>query len=87
MLATDKSFENKTHWNEEGDTVVITAYFTHPSGICNGRRTEDNLYIQVGPSSNNLRSIPYLESNIGSTRWVKGKCFWAMGKMCFTIKI
>lgn len=78
-LATDLSFKNKRHWNEEKDSLVITAYFTHPSGICNGR-TEDNLYIQVGNSSDDVMRIPYLESDLGSTLWVKGKCFFFMGQ-------
>ncbi|XP_028400232.1 uncharacterized protein LOC114523489 isoform X2 [Dendronephthya gigantea] len=78
-LATHKSFK-KSHWNEEGDSFVITAYFTHPSRICQGERTKDNLFIQTGPTPNDLMSIPYEESNLGPTPWVKGKCFLLMGQ-------
>ena len=78
-LATHKSFK-KSHWNEEGDSFVMTAYFTHPSRICQGKRHKDNLFIQTGPTPKDLMSIPYDESNLGPTPWVKGKCFIAMGK-------
>ncbi|XP_028399987.1 uncharacterized protein LOC114523308 [Dendronephthya gigantea] len=80
-LATQKMFiKKKSHWNEEGDSFVMTAYFTHPSRVCQGERTEDGLFIQTGPTPNDLMSIPYEESNLGPTPWVKGKCFFLMGQ-------
>ena len=79
-LLTEKSFTKRAHWNEEGDSLVITAYFTHPSSICNGGRADDNLYIQTGPSPRHFMNIPYQESDLGSTLWVKGKCFIWMGQ-------
>ena len=85
-MATHKSFSKGTHWNEEGDFLVITAYFTQPSGICSGKRTDDNLYIQTGPSPTDLMSIPYQECDLGSTMWVKGKCFVSMGKNTASVR-
>lgn len=76
---------NRSHWISDGDSLVITAYFVHPSVICDGKRKStdyigENLYIQLGPSIRNLLKIPFEESKIGSTKWVKGKCFWTMGQ-------
>lgn len=76
---------NKSHWNADGDALVVTAYFVHPSVICNGTRSKssyigENLYIQVGASPKNLMKIPFKESDLKSTKWVKGKCFSTMGK-------
>ena len=79
-LATDPSFNKKGQWNKEADSLVITAYFTNPSGICNGERGDDNLYVQTGSSPDNLMNIPYQESDLGTTLWVKGKCFVGMGR-------
>ena len=67
---------------KEGDHYIITAYFTDPNTICSGVRktkptyTGDELYLVMneGPVK-----IPLKESDIGNTKWTKGKCFVGMG--------
>lgn len=76
---------NKSYWIPDGDVMVITAYFVHPSVICKGGRKKssyigEDLYIQSGPSVEDLMKIPFKESDLASTKWVKGKCFYSMGK-------
>ena len=69
---------------DNGKFHHITAYFTDPKRICdknhqrNSGRVGEKLVLTTGPDSS--MEIPLLEKDIGSTKWVKGKCFWGMGK-------
>uniref|UniRef100_A0A7M5V0C7 Cnidarian restricted protein n=1 Tax=Clytia hemisphaerica TaxID=252671 RepID=A0A7M5V0C7_9CNID len=68
---------------KEGNTFVMTTYFTDPDLICSGKRIApkgyvgDNLYIVM---NNGPVKIPLKESDIGATKWTKGKCFYGMGQ-------
>jgi len=75
---------------DDGDYWTLTAYFVDPSTICTtGRSAQDlsdqgtgtGLWLQYGtdPVANSV-SIPVLESDIKSTKWGYGKCFWTMGQ-------
>ena len=72
------------------DVYVLTAYFVDPSTICTTGRdasslqkegTGVGLWLQNGtdPIKNSFQS-PMQESDVGSTKWVKGACFPSMGK-------
>ena len=72
------------------DVYVLTAYFVDPSTICTAGRdasrlkkegTGTGLWLQNGtdPIQNSFQS-PVQESDIGSTKWVKGACFPSMGR-------
>jgi hypothetical protein len=67
---------------------VLTAYFVDPSTICTGRSSSDfnnqgtgtGLWLQNGTNPETMSiNIPRKEGDIGTTRWTKGKCTWAMG--------
>lgn len=82
--ATD-GFYKKDHWVEDGDMLVVTAYFVHPSVICNGTRKAskylgDGLFIQTGKTPSSLMEIPLKQDDVKKTKWVEGKCVWGMGK-------
>ncbi|XP_055997302.1 uncharacterized protein LOC130047090 [Ostrea edulis] len=73
---------------KDGDKHYITAYFVNPASICTHGRTAGqfgaqgtgtDLYLQNGTDPMASIRIPHQESDIGSTRWVKGHCFSAMG--------
>ncbi|KAL5022526.1 hypothetical protein ScPMuIL_001681 [Solemya velum] len=75
---------------EDGHQLAITAYFVDPATICTLGRTQDefnsegtgtNLYLQNGtdPERDSIL-IPRRQQDIGSTRWVEGRCFFTMGK-------
>lgn len=64
----------------------------HADSICNHGRTSGqfqtqgtgtDLYIQNGTDPMASVRIPHQESAIGSTAWVKGHCFPAMGIYIF----
>ena len=79
------SFYKQGAWVEDGDSLVLTAYFVDPSTICNSQRNDDtylgdSLAIQIGPTPSSLMEIPLDEEDIPQTKWVKGKCFVGMGK-------
>jgi len=69
---------------------VLTVYFVDPSIICTTGRTAaqfssqgtgTGLWIQVGPNPlKDTVQMPLLESDLPSTAWVKGKCFYTMGQ-------
>jgi len=74
---------------QDGNYLVLTAYFVDPSVICTTGRSADDynnqgsgnaLYFQNGtnPMKNSI-NIPLLEGGMGSTQWSQGKCFWTMG--------
>ncbi|GFO02751.1 hypothetical protein PoB_002925600, partial [Plakobranchus ocellatus] len=67
---------------------VLTAYFTNASKICTEGRTKEqfdkegtgeNLWIQIDSNPMRLMKIAKREADIASP-WVKGKCFYTMGK-------
>jgi len=67
---------------------VLTAYFVDPKTVCTGRSSSDfgsqgtgtGLWIQNGTNPETMSvMIPMQENNIGTTKWTKGKCTWAMG--------
>ena len=65
--------------------LVVTAYFVDPKVICAGGREDskylgESLHIQTGASPSSLMKIPLKEDGIEKTDWVKGKCFYGMGK-------
>lgn len=53
------------------------------AGQFHSQGTGTDLYIQNGTDPMASIRIPHQESAIGSTAWVKGHCFPAMGK-CFS---
>ncbi|XP_062579205.1 uncharacterized protein LOC134241138 [Saccostrea cucullata] len=70
------------------DKHYITAYFVSPDLICTRGRTSSevstqgtgtDLYIQNSTNPMESIKIPHQEADIGSTKWVKGHCFPAMG--------
>ena len=67
-----------------GGFYIITAYFTNPARICekgNIRKpgqVGEKLILSTGKDS--FMEVPLLEKDIGTTKWVKGKCFYGMGK-------
>ena len=67
----------------EGNTFVLTAYFTDPNNICSGNRVApkgyigDDLYLVM---SNGPVKIPLKESDLMGTNWAKGKCYPGMGR-------
>jgi len=74
---------------EEGDTWVVTAYFTDPAKICSTGRTPSefaaeavgtNLYIQNSTKPDESVEIPRSQNDIGSTQFVEGECFKSMGQ-------
>ena len=73
----------------EGNTFVMTAYFTDPNNVCSGNRVApkgyigDNLYLVM---NNGPVKIPLKESDIGETKWTKGTCFYGMGKLTSELK-
>ncbi|XP_062580237.1 uncharacterized protein LOC134242184 [Saccostrea cucullata] len=73
---------------KDGDKHYMTAYFVAPNSICTHGRTAaqfshqgtgTDLYIQNSTDPMASIKIPHRESDIGSTLWVKGHCFPAMG--------
>merc|ERR1711936_161251 len=77
---------------KDGDRVTISAYFVDPSIICTKGRTAaefssqgtgTNLYLQKTGVPEEAELQPLQESDIGSTKWTKGKCFPAMGQHCW----
>eukprot|EP00105_Crassostrea_gigas_P014839 XP_011431649.1 PREDICTED: uncharacterized protein LOC105331236 [Crassostrea gigas] len=73
---------------QDGDKFYMTAYFVSPDSICTHGRTAGqfssqgtgtDLYIQNSTDPMASIRIPHQESAIGSTAWVKGHCFPAMG--------
>eukprot|EP00111_Clytia_hemisphaerica_P002224 TCONS_00006224-protein len=87
QLAFPDNSKSPKGWSKafvkEGKSVVLTAYFTDPNLICSGKRIApkgyvgDNLYLVM---NNGPVKIPLKESDIGATKWTKGKCFYGMGQ-------
>lgn len=76
----------KAPWIAEGDRYVITAYFTDPQNICGGSRPTskylgDRLLLQTGNQFSSTMSIPFKQEDLAGTKWVRGGCFPAMGKL------
>lgn len=76
----------KSPWISEGDMNVLTAYFTNPQHICSGSRPSleylgDQLFLQTGPQSSNIMSMPFKEDDLAGTKWVRGGCLWSMGEL------
>ncbi|XP_078587699.1 uncharacterized protein LOC144868872 [Branchiostoma floridae x Branchiostoma japonicum] len=76
-------------WNDDGDMLVITAYFIDPASVCTGRSdatftlegTGVGLYLQNGPNPEaDYELIPRDEDNLATTLWTKGGCFYTMGQ-------
>ncbi|KAK6184626.1 hypothetical protein SNE40_007062 [Patella caerulea] len=72
----------------DGNHYFMTAYYVNPSTICSKGRssatfstqgTGTDLYIQNGTNPSTTIRIPSKQSDMGHTRWVKGKCFPTMG--------
>lgn len=69
---------------DNGEMYVLTAYFTDPNHVCDDENNRpkgvvgDELYLQVGVYE--YMKVPLLESELASTKWMKGKCFFGMGK-------
>ena len=69
---------------DDGEMYVLTVYFTDPNHVCDGENNRpkgivgDELNLQVGVYE--YMKVPLLEKELASTKWVKGKCFFGMGK-------
>lgn len=67
-----------------GGVYMITAYFTNPGRICEKDSVRkpgqvgEKLILSTGKDS--LMEVPLLEKDTGTSKWVKGKCFYGMGK-------
>jgi len=67
-------------FQEFGGRWYLTAYFQHPGSICSAEQTISGLYIEWGSDAvQQSRHTPDSESDLASTQWMFGKCFWAMG--------
>jgi len=83
-------YKNNFNFDSANKLMIQTAYFVPPRDICSGGRTSDeysnegtgsNLYLQQGPDPvANSVMVPRLESEIGTTTWTKGNCFYTMGQ-------
>jgi len=70
----------QAYFDDEGDSLVITAYFVDPTQVCTKKRavradTGDRLVIQ---SKQKTITVALKENEIDRF-WSKGKCFWTMG--------
>jgi charged multivesicular body protein 7 len=78
----------------DGTNYVISAYFVHPSRICDKSKsrtadefsqqgTVDKVFLQAGPNAaTDIMEIPLTqdENALTAQKWVKGKCFPTMGQ-------
>jgi charged multivesicular body protein 7 len=71
----------------EGDSRVLTVYFTEPSKICTGDvgiekgKTASNVYIQYGENpAKDYIAVPREQSKLDTTVWGRGKCMPTMGQ-------
>jgi hypothetical protein len=78
------------------DVDVLTAYFVDPKTICQAGRnaqtlktvgTGNGLWLQNGTDPIRDSFVASLaESDVSSTKWVKGACFPTMGKTSSIVK-
>ena len=70
------------------DVLILTAYFINPSTICQSEPVDrtlgvvgTGLWLQNGtdPVRDSFQS-PVDQSEMNTTKWVKGACFPSMGK-------
>jgi len=83
------NLQNK-NYADDGEYWTLTAYFIDPSTICGAGRTKEEyektgtgtgLWIQMGPNAiTDSYKVPENESDIKSSKWGSGKCFYSMGQ-------
>jgi charged multivesicular body protein 7 len=81
--------QNK-NYQDDGDYWTLAAYFIDPSLICGAGRTKEEmettgtgtgLWIQMGPNAvTDCYKAPANETEVKTTKWGSGKCFWTMGQ-------